>query len=82
MDEFEKSCAKELSSQCTRFITNVRNNYNADILGFGEIAKKRFLNIEKYNEYNWKEKFKEYEIETETVFKIRHSGTTYREREK
>ena len=82
VDEFEKSCAKELSSQCTRFITNVRNNYNADILGFGEIAKKRFLNIEKYNEYNWKEKFKEYEIETETVFKIRHSGTTYREREK
>ena len=80
VDEFEKSCAKEISSRCTSFVTNVRNDYNADILGFGEIAKKRFLNLEKYDEYNWKEKFKEYEIETETVFKIRHSGTTYRER--
>ena len=81
VDEFEKSCAKEISTQCTSFVTDLRNSYNADVLGFGEIAKKRFFNLEKYNEYNWDEKFKEYEIETETLFKIRHSGTTYRERE-
>ncbi|MDO5398619.1 MAG: Ger(x)C family spore germination C-terminal domain-containing protein [bacterium] len=80
VEEFEKSCAKEISKRCREFIISMRDEYNADILGFGERAKGCFWDMNEYNEYNWQEKFKEYDIEVTTMFRIRHSGITYRER--
>lgn len=76
--EFEKSCAAEISQRCSEFVKDMRDNYNADIVGIGEKVKKYFMDINSYHEYNWREKFKEYDIEVETKFKIRHSGTIYR----
>lgn len=80
VEEFERSCAKEISTRCKEFIISMRDEYDSDVLGFGEKAKGCFLNINDYNEYKWQEKFKEYDIEVTTMFKIRHSGITYRER--
>lgn len=80
VDEFEKDCEEEISRRCKEFIVSMRDEYDSDVLGFGEKAKGYFLDINKYNEYNWKEKFKEYDIEVTTKFKIRHSGVSYRER--
>lgn len=82
VDKFERSCAKEISKRCKEFIVLMRDEYNSDVLGFGEKAKGCFWNMDGYNEYNWKEKFKEYDVEVTTAFKIRHSGITYRERKK
>lgn len=76
--EFEKSCAAEISKRCSEFIKNMRDDYNADVIGLGEKAKKYFAENKSYQEYNWREKFKEYDIEVETKFKIRHSGIMYR----
>jgi hypothetical protein len=80
VEGFEKESAELISNMCASFITKMRDEYNADIFGIGEKAKRNFTDLKSYEEYNWKEKFKEYSIEVETKFKIRNAGITYRER--
>lgn len=77
--EFEKNSADEISRHCTDFVRSMRDDYDADVLGIAEKAKKHFIDIKSYEEYNWKKNFKEYDIKVNTKFKIRHSGVMYRE---
>ena len=81
VENFEKDTAEEISRKSEQFITMVRDEYGADVLGIGEKARKKFWDLKHYNEYNWDEKFKEYSIEVETKFKIRHSGIMYRRKQ-
>ena len=43
-------------------------------MGFGEKIKHKFLTNQRFNEYNFKEDFKNYEIKVETEFKVRRVG--------
>lgn len=78
INEFEKYAAEEISAKSEEFIKNIRDDYGADILGIGEKMRKYFRDLPAFNEYNWEERFRNYEIEVETKFKIRHSGIIYR----
>lgn len=79
ISHFEEMAKKEIEDACTEFIRYTRDTYNADILALGLKAKKYFLTDESFKEYNWREKFKEYEISVETDFKVKRTGLTIRE---
>lgn len=78
IEEFEMYAAEEISKKSVDFIKDVRDNYGSDILGIGEKIRKDFLDLKSFEEYDWEKMFKEYDIEVETKFKIRHSGIIYR----
>ena len=46
-----------------------------DIFGFGQFAARHFLTIQKWEKYNWCNKFQNAEITTEVEFTIRRMGT-------
>jgi spore germination protein KC len=79
ISHFEEMAKKEIEDACTEFIKYTRDTYNADILALGLKAKKYFLTDDSFKEYNWREKFKEYEISVETDFKVKRTGLTIRE---
>lgn len=80
ISDFENRVTQIISESCSDFIKGVRDEQNADVLGIGMKAKKAFLTNDDFENYNWREKFKEYEISVNTDFKIRRSGLTLSER--
>ena len=80
ISDFENRVTQIISESCSDFIKGVRDEQNADVLGIGMKAKKAFLTNDDFENYNWREKFKEYEISVNTEFKIRRSGLTLSER--
>ena len=82
IEKFEEETAREISRKCKEFIFLMRDEYDADVLGIGEKVRGKFLNLKSFEDYNIKEKFKNYDIEIETKFKIRHSGIIYKKERK
>lgn len=80
ISDFENRAAQIISESCVDFIKSVRNEQNADVLDIGMKAKKAFLTNDDFESYNWREKFKEYEICVNTDFEIRRTGLTLNER--
>lgn len=80
ISDFENRVTHIISNYCSEFIKSVRDEQNADILGIGMKAKKAFLTNDEFENYNWRESFKEYEIFVNTNFKIRRTGLTLIER--
>lgn len=80
ISDFENRAAQIISESCVDFIKSVRDEQNADILDIGMKAKKAFLTNDDFESYNWREKFKEYEICVNTNFEIRRTGLTLSER--
>lgn len=78
IEDFEKNTAEAISKKSEEFVKIMRDEYGADVFGIGEKARGCFVDLKEFNEYNWDEKFRDYEIEVETNFKIRHSGIMYR----
>lgn len=81
ISDFENKAAQIISDSCAEFIKSVRDEQNADVLDIGMKAKKAFLTNKDFEDYNWREKFKEYEIYVNTNFEIRRTGLTLSEKE-
>ena len=76
---FEKAAKKEIENACLDFIKKTRDEMGTDVLAIGLSAKKNFLNNKDFDEYNWREKFPLYEIETEAKVRVRRTGLKLRE---
>ena len=50
-------------------------NLNSDVFKFGTVAAMHFLTIEEWEKYDWFEKFKYAQVNTQVNFKIRRTGT-------
>ena len=80
INDFENRVTQIISKNCENFIKSVRDEQDADVLDIGMKAKKAFLTNDEFEAYNWREKFKEYEISVNTNFKIRRTGLSLSER--
>lgn len=73
---FEKTASEALYNSESRFLERLRDEFQADIVGFGSYAKRNFASWKEYNEYNWQEKYKHAEFDLKVKVKIRHTGLT------
>lgn len=80
LDNFENTAKEEIDRACTDFIDYTRNVYKSDVLCLGMSAKKKFMTNKDFNDYNWREKFGEYDIYVDSDFKVRRTGFTMREK--
>lgn len=71
---FEEAAKKEIEKACVDFIKKTRDEFDTDVVAFGIIAKRQFLTNKDFDEYNWREKFKDYEINVEARVKVRRTG--------
>lgn len=76
---FEKSAKEEIENACMDFITKTRDEMGTDILAVGIKAKRAFLTNKEFDEYNWREKFPQYEVSVEAKVRVRRTGLKVRE---
>lgn len=63
----DDSLLNEISSACNNYLESILSDYlyktaktfKSDINGFGQEAKKNFLTLEDFEDYNWEEKYKD-----------------------
>ena len=77
IDKFEESAKSDIETSCHDFIVNMRDIYNADVIGFGFELKKSFLTNKSFNEYDFMADYKNYDIKIDVDFKIRRTGMKY-----
>ena len=67
-DELNKQLEKEISAYLNKTI----KEYESDIVGFGRIAKTKFLTWKEFEDYDWLSKYKNstYEVDVETDLNI------------
>ncbi len=59
LNQISDSCSSYLKATITEYLYKTSKNLKADINGFGKIAKKNFLTLDDFYNYNWKEKYKD-----------------------
>lgn len=75
---FEQKTGKDIETAMLKFLNKTATEYQSDILGIGSIVKRKFLTYQKFEAYNWPEKYKNTEFEIHVKFKIRQTGLTIR----
>ena len=70
----EQDITDDINYACEEFIMRTRDELGCDVVGFGEKIKCKFLTNKKFNEYNFKDDFKNYDIKVETEFRVRRVG--------
>ena len=71
--EFEKYFEGKMKETVEKFLNKIRE-LNCDICGFSEAAKRNFLTVSDWEEYNWDEKFKNAEFDVDITLTIRTYG--------
>lgn len=77
LEEFSKEAASEIKRQAEELFGETKE-MGTDIVGFGNFAKRKFKDIEAFNAYKWKEKYKNAEIDVKVQFSVRRTGLVVR----
>lgn len=59
LDEISSACNNYLESILSDYLYKTSKTFKSDINGFGQEAKKNFLTLEDFEDYNWEEKYKD-----------------------
>ena len=73
LESTEHAFADETKQAINEFLAHTLE-YDSDIVGFGQHAKKNFLTYDKFEKYDWYSHYNESEFDVEVVFKIRRIG--------
>lgn len=71
---YEKRIEGYMKNAIEKFLYRTSKDFEADIVGFGTYAKKNFSAYDDFEQYNWREKYKDAEFNVEVDFKIRRTG--------
>lgn len=77
INKIQENSKRYIEEACTEFIVNARDEMQCDIMGIGEKVKYKFLVNKSFNEYDFQEDFKNYDIEIDAKFKIRRTGMKF-----
>ncbi len=72
--EFEKEMGYYTKQAVEKFLERTAREFEADIIGFGVYAKKNFADLGEFEDYNWKEKYKDAEFKVEAEYDIKRAG--------
>lgn len=70
----ENMMKSDMENAVSEFLLKTAQEYNMDICGFGNYAKRNFLTNKSFGEYNWREKYAAAQFDVQIKFKIRRSG--------
>ena len=69
----ERVFADETKQAINEFLTHTLE-YDSDIIGFGQHAKKNFLTYDQFKKYDWYSHYSESEFDVDVEFKVRRIG--------
>ena len=81
IDSFSNEVSREIKRQAKDFFEETKA-LGTDVIGFGSYAKRNFKTIKDFNEYNWKDAYKNAEIDIEVEFSVRRTGLIVRSENK
>lgn len=73
IEETERVIESETKNAVENFLKRTIE-YDSDIVGFGQYAKKNFLTYDKFEEYNWYSHYHESEFKIDVTFKLSRIG--------
>lgn len=77
LEAFSKEAGTEIKRQAEEFLYETKV-LGTDVTGFGSYAKRNFKNIKEFRKYNWKEKYRNAEIDVKVQFSVRRTGLVVR----
>ena len=74
IDKFEEEAKLCIEQTCQDFVAYCRDTLDVDVLNLSNVAKRNFWTIGKYEEFDFENKFKEFDISVKAELEIRRSG--------
>lgn len=71
---FEQQAEESLKIAAEEFLTRTTEEFASDIIGFGDYAKRSFLDYQTFLNYNWEEKYPDSEFTIDMNFNLRRVG--------
>ena len=78
LEYFEKLAADAVRKQAETLISRTQKEFNSDIFGFGEHAKRKFLTLEEFELFHWESQYRNMSFTIEVDLDIRRTGLTLR----
>lgn len=72
--QIENAVKTETKTACEEFLKKTATEYNADIIGFGQWSKLKFLTYDDYKEYDWNSRYPNAEFNVNVSFKLERIG--------
>ncbi len=82
ISKFEDDTSLYIKEALNKFLIKTQKEFDSDILGYGNYAKRVFLTEKKFNEFKWNEKYKTAKLDTNVEFNIRRTGLIIKFKEK
>lgn len=70
----ERQVEEETEKAIEDFLIRTRDEFGADIIGFGQYAKANFLTYNDYEKYDWRSQYLNAEFEVNAEFKLKNVG--------
>jgi spore germination protein KC len=67
-----------IKKEMTKFLEKTSKIFNADVCGFGSYAKKYFMTMREWENFNWKSKYKDATFTVDVDLKLRRPGLILR----
>jgi spore germination protein KC len=74
IDVLEKKVTEVISGGCQHLIARTQEEFRSDICGYGRYARKNFLTLQQWKDYDWLEKYPLAEVEVKVNVGIRRTG--------
>ena len=72
--DFEKASSEALKESTIKFLKKTRDEFDSDIIGIGQKARKNFLTEADFEQFNWKERYKDIKFDVNVTLNIRRTG--------
>ena len=70
----ERQVEEETEKAIEDFLIRTRDEFGADIIGFGQYAKANFLTYNDYEKYDWRSQYLNAEFDVKAEFKLKNVG--------
>lgn len=71
---FEEESEKYIKDALMKFLKKTQEEFNSDIIGYGNYAKRVFLTDKSFYEFGWNDKYNTAEFDIDVEFNIRRTG--------
>ena len=70
----EKKLKDLFEQRCRQLVAKSQEEYRSDIFSFGHEAKKQFLTVQEWRDFNWSEAYPRAEVNVKVNVKVRRTG--------
>ncbi|HBV96803.1 MAG: hypothetical protein JL50_15520 [Peptococcaceae bacterium BICA1-7] len=78
MGALEAAIAGIIGDSCRQLVARTQEEFRSDIFGFGSHARKNFLTVQQWRDYDWLDKYPQAEVDINVNLKIRRTGLMHK----